>query len=96
MEYTLPISQIVDVEGVDENSQCRLMLTVNGIAPEVRANNEGEARLIALGVEIGCNAVAYKNSEVPVVTDMYSTKYESTHTAKQVMFERLAAVLGNE
>lgn len=96
MEYTLPISQIVDVEGVDENSQCRLMLTVNGIAPEVRANNEGEARLIALGVEIGCNAVAYKNSEVPVVTDMYSTKYDSTHTAKQVMFERLAAVLGNE
>lgn len=96
MEFTLPISQIVDVEGVDENSQCRLMLNVNGITPEVRANNEGEARVIALAVELCCNAVAYKNNEVPVVTDMYSTKYESTYTAKPVLFERLNAVMENE
>ncbi|MFA9380964.1 MAG: DUF3794 domain-containing protein [Acetanaerobacterium sp.] len=96
LEYTLPISQIVDMEGVDEESQCRLMLTVNGITAEVRANNEGEARVLAISVEIGCNAMAYKSSEVPVVTDMYSTKFESTFTAKQVTFERLAAVLSNE
>lgn len=96
LEYTLPISQIVDVEGVDENSQCRLMLNVNGITPEVRANNEGEARVLALSVEIACNAVAYKSADVPVVTDMYSTKYESTFTAKQVLFQRLNAVMGNE
>ncbi len=96
LEYTLPISQIVDVEGVDENSQCRLMLNVNGISPEVRANNEGEAKVIALSVELACNAMAYKSNEVAVVTDMYSTKYDSTYTAKQVLFQQLNSVIGNE
>lgn len=96
MEFTFPVSQIVDVEGVDENAQCRLTLGVNSVTPEVRANNEGEARVLALSFEVSCGVVAYKTAEVAVVTDMYSTKYESTFTAKQVSFERLNAVTGNE
>ncbi len=96
MEFTLPVSQIVDANGVTEESQCRLNLNVGGITTEVRGNNDGEARVLALNIDVVCNAVAYQNAEVPAITDLYSTKYKSTFSAKPVTFEKLAAVIGNE
>lgn len=96
MEYTLPVSQIIDVDGVDENSQCAVTLSVNSVTAEPKANGEGEARTVALNADINYGVKAYNNAEVPAVVDMYSTKYESDYQTKPIAVEKLNGIVSDE
>ncbi len=96
LEYTMPVSQIIDVDGVDENSKCAITLGVNGITADPKANNEGEAKMVALNADISYNVKAFANNEVPAVVDMYSTKYESAYQAKPIAVENLNGIMNSE
>lgn len=76
MEYALPVSQIVDADGVDEESVCDVALDVIQCEFTPKPNLDGESRLIAMDCTLGARVRAHRRQKLGLVTDCYSTEYE--------------------
>ncbi len=93
MEYALPISQIIDCEGVTEDCQCDVQLVVASCDVQPKLDESGEYTMIALDAKIMADIVAHQHMEVPVASDCYSTMYECGCKRKMVQFIRLVDVV---
>lgn len=76
MEYALPISQIVDLEGVEEDTPCEVDLMVVSCEFTPRVNLEGESRLLAMDCVMKARVRAHRHSHMTLITDCYSTECE--------------------
>jgi len=74
--HSMPISQIIEIEGVNENSiiDARLIVTSLEILP--KSDSSGEMRLLDISARICAVIRSYNPMEFPIVTDSYSTKYD--------------------
>ncbi len=73
MKFTIPFSQIIDVEGIDESFEAFVDITPGGcdIMPKGEGGSSLECELVLL---VNCTALKYETCEI--VTDAYSTCYE--------------------
>lgn len=85
----IPISQILEAEGIDEqcSSDVRLDVTCLEVTPKTDA--EGEQRLLDITARICASICAYVEAQAPVVTDAYSTAYDLNAERKIVRLSRL-------
>ena len=89
MDHNVPLSQIVDLEGVDEDCVCDVRFASVDIKAEAAAESDGENRLLAVELTLTASARAYRAEEFEVVTDAYSTEYESAVKTKKLSFENI-------
>lgn len=89
MEYSIPISQIMDVNGIDEDSICNVKLDVMNENVEIREDTSGENHLFDVEIRICVVATAYIDHNLSLITDVYSTKYEIKPSYKQTEIYRL-------
>lgn len=93
MEYTLPVSQVVDVEGLEEGCDCTVWYEVCDAAVQPKRNDAGENALLTLDISLNAMAKATKQAVMEAACDCYSTEYECRQEQKQVPFlEYLGAV----
>ena len=73
MKFTLPFSQIIDVEGIDEsfNADVDISAVSCEIIPKGEDSKSLECELVLL---VNCEAIKYETCQI--VTDAYSTCYE--------------------
>ncbi len=73
MRFTIPFSQIIDVEGIDESFEADVRITSSSceIIPSADSQTSLECELVML---VSCEAVKYETTDV--VTDAYSTCYD--------------------
>lgn len=73
MKFTIPFSQIIDIDGIDESFDAYVDITASGceIIPKGENSSSLECELVLL---VNCTALKYETCEV--VTDAYSTCYE--------------------
>ena len=73
MRFSVPFSQIIDVDGIDESFEASVDITPSGceIMPSADSQSTLECELVML---VNCVAVKYETADV--VTDAYSTCYE--------------------
>lgn len=73
MRFTIPFSQIIDVDGIDESFEANVRITASSceIMPVTDSQTSLECELVML---VSCEAVKYETADV--VTDAYSTCYE--------------------
>lgn len=90
-ESVLPISQIVDIEGINEDCCCVIDADVITLDVKPRTGMNGETRAIGLSAKILVSITAYCNAEVPVMYDVYCTKCCVNSTKDTVTFERMAS-----
>lgn len=93
MEYSLPISQIVDAEGADENSICDVQLVAASCDVQPKAAEDGEYRMVSLDAKLIAQVTAHRHTEIPVASDCYSTQYESSCKHCDVSFIRLVDIV---
>jgi len=93
MEYTLPISQIVDSEQANEDCECDLEMFIASCELTPKTGDDGEMNMLGLEARLGANLTVHRQSEVPVVSDCYSTKFEATPARSQVSFIRLIDII---
>ncbi|MCL2856626.1 MAG: DUF3794 domain-containing protein [Oscillospiraceae bacterium] len=93
MEYTLPISQIIDSEHASEDCECDLEVFIAGCELTPKTGDDGEMRMFGLEAKIGANLTVHRRSEVPVVSDCYSTKFEAVAARSPVSFIRLIDII---
>lgn len=90
MENSIPISQIIDMEGVDDTSTCDVRLSVLSFELQTKADSSGEIRLIEAAAKVSAGICAAKNISIDCITDAYSTQFEMQLQRKAFTFERLA------
>lgn len=71
MDVTIPISQIVDVDGIDDEYNCVINFDV--CSAEIAESEEQNSIDVMLLINVSCTG--YKNKQVNIVTDAYSTKF---------------------
>ena len=78
MGFSVPFSQVIDIEGIDSESEISIDIVSAGcsIAVKSSAPRELECEIIML---MNCSAVKYTSGEA--VTDAYSTLYECSCTS---------------
>jgi hypothetical protein len=93
MDHTVPISQIIDLEGVDEESICTVSFEVVNVKVEVTTDGEGENRILAIDVSLKAQASARRTQDFTAVADAYSPIFEMSLQMKQVALERVTDVI---
>lgn len=84
--HSMPISQIIDLEGADENSVCDVNVRVLSVCVSFKADSEGRNRLLDISVRACAGVSAYSESDICVVSDGYSTEYETESEFKNILF----------
>ena len=87
MEAVVPISQIVDMEGVNDKHICYVKLSVMDCSLEVKPSEAGENRLLGCDMTLDCIITASMENTVSLLTDVYSTEYETTFTKSSIKTE---------
>ena len=88
VDQMLPFSQILDVDGVDEECTCDISLTVASC--ELIPQQEFEENTtLTLDCEISVLAKVRREEEILSVCDVFSTLYESSCEQKQIDFEHV-------
>lgn len=93
MQYSLPVSQIIDCTGVDENSICDILITTQGCDITPKMGEENEYTKIELSAKIDVCITVHENKELSVNIDSYSTQYESKCSKKEMAFVSLEQMI---
>ncbi len=89
IENNLPFSQILDVEGVDEDSTVDLKAELTSLEIAVKPTALGNMSLMDIEAVIMVNACSYNCIDFPVLKDAYSTVCESKCSFRNVEVDRI-------
>ncbi|WP_312641694.1 SPOCS domain-containing protein [Hydrogenoanaerobacterium sp.] len=96
MQYNLPISQIIDLSGVDEDCKCDVRFRVISCDIKPKADLDGESTMLSAEVTLCAVAKAHRNTHVQAVTDAFSTTYESSFAERPITALRLIDVVDDK
>ncbi len=72
-EESFPFSQLIDIEGLNENCKCSSKVTVLFCDVSPRVNSNDEIRTFSATVKLNITVKAYCETEIPIILDAYST-----------------------
>ena len=75
VKHRIPFSQIVDVDGMDENTLCDYRAEVLSAEVQPIQNPNGENRLLSVSVKVALHAQCYQTDACNVVCDAFHTQY---------------------
>ena len=107
LQANIPISQILDVDGVNDTYDCFITFDVISADLNIKHDEAGDNRLVSVDLVVGANCVANRDRDIQLVTDVYSTNYavdfgmasvkvESTPRAVNENFVRKSGVENSE
>lgn len=89
MEYSVPISQILDIDGVDDGSKCRVSVSLEDCEIEPGTDSTGEDTLIECEIKMTAVVIAYKDENINMISDVYSKEYELETQYKNMSVSKL-------
>ncbi len=92
LDFSMPFSQIVDMDGIDETFECSITAEIINCNITVSADKNGDNRIIKFEPELRLNCRAVKNSEIMIATDAYSTVYPCETEFSVVSAEQLPVI----
>ena len=85
-EHRLPISQIIEVPGLEEESFCDVFLRLQCLRVLPRADSTGEVRLLDIASLVSAFVKVYEKKTQCVVTDCYATQLSLRVQRQEVSF----------
>ena len=74
LSHTMPLSQITDLEGIDETCEIRVEGKVSQLLVCAKADSSGAGRLIDVAARVSCYICGFKRKEYEYISDCYCTK----------------------
>ncbi len=84
VEHSMPISQIIEMDGINEASLNCLNMCVSSCETVVKADSAGDMRLIDLNARISAFMAAFDETPVTLISDAYSTEYDAKNATKSI------------
>ncbi|HRR76759.1 MAG: DUF3794 domain-containing protein [Ruminococcus sp.] len=92
LSFTLPYSQIIDIDGIDESFECRVEPEVISCEAVPAAGKDGENRLLRCETELMLRCQGVKTSTAMLVTDAYSTVYPCETETSEIRTEQIPVI----
>lgn len=92
VQHEIPFSQIIDVEGLNDEWTCDVELDCLAVDIHISVNQNGESRLLSVNVKLCARVQCYKNGASEVVTDAYSVRCPVSLESKPLQTEHLLDV----
>lgn len=88
MSFTMPYSQIIDMEGLDESYT--VSVKTECLTKDITAvsGTDGENKTIRAELKLCINCFAYKTITIELVSDLYSTAYPCEYAVKELAIEQ--------
>ncbi len=90
VEHTMPVSQIIEAQGIDENTDNCVHLDVCSFEAVPKADSAGEMKLMDITARVSAFVTACREKELETVCDAYSTQYEAECEKQMMSFETLS------
>ena len=88
VEYDFPISQIIDLPGVDDGFSCKVDFTVASAELEPKTALDGDARAVSAELSFFCSCSCTASAQKELICDLYSTLCETTVSGKRIDLRR--------
>lgn len=95
VEHTMPISQIIEAEGIDENTNNCVHLDVCSFEAVPKADSAGEMKLMDITARVTAFVTACCEKELETVCDAYSTEYEADCEKQMMSLETLSGAFSD-
>lgn len=95
MQLSMPFSQIIEMEGVDESYESMVEAEVVSCDIISKENGDGDCKLIDCEILILIECTAIKNNTTNIVMDAYSTKYPCNFEVKNAKIEKCPVMLND-
>ena len=92
VQHEIPFSQIIDVDGLNDEWQCDVSLEVLSSDVQINTNQNGESCLLAINVKLLATVQCYRTGAAEVVTDAYSAYCPLRLDSKRMDTSYLTAV----
>ena len=89
MEHSMPISQIMEIEGAEEDCTADVALTVSALEIAAKTDASGALRLLDTTVTVCASVELYQDFDTNVILDAYSTQYEMQVQQNPVELRRI-------
>lgn len=89
MDFLIPISQIIDVMGANDDYKCVVSFDVIGVEMNLKAGGDGECKSFEAEFTMKVCLEANKNDEANLINDIYSTGYEVQTNCNKIKIEQL-------
>ncbi len=86
LEYTLPISESIDINATGDEALCTAFYRVTGWELQPKCDLDGEAKLLDLEVQLTAQVLIHQNTALSLVSDCYCTEYEAEFQTKNLCF----------
>lgn len=93
MEATIPLSQIIDLNGVTDTHSCYAEFDVMDCDLEIKQGDDGESRVLGCDITVDCKVSAYKEAKISPVCDLYSTDYDMEYSSSAIKVEHAPRTL---
>ncbi len=84
IEHSLPVSQIIEMNGLHENSLAAIKFNIISCQAFTKVDSKGEMKLIDLSVNVSANLNAFEIIPFSLIKDCYSTEYETQNSTKSL------------
>lgn len=87
MQFTLPFSQIIDLEGIDERFDCSIDAEIVSCELEPHSDADGNNKIIECTIVLLIKCQANRIATIELVTDEYSTSFKSNCSKSDIKLE---------
>lgn len=89
VEHSIPISQIIDFEGIDEDFTCSSTLEVVKYDIDMQIEDDGECRSFVAQLNLRAHCEAGRNKTIQLIDDCYSTCFQTQASVERMKLEKL-------
>lgn len=75
-DYTLPFSEILDADGVDENCLCITNIEIINHTVNIKSDYSESNKAVSFEIKLSATALGYNTKEIEPIDDAYSTDYD--------------------
>lgn len=95
IEHSMPISQIIEVEGISDDCTTDICCDVVSLEVQPKPDSDGKIRLLDINARVSVTVTAYRECEAQLLTDAYSTEYELKEECQTVELPHLCEILND-
>ena len=93
MDFNLPLSAVVEVEGMDDESLCDVSMELLNLSLEPAQDNDGEYRCLQMEAVVLTMVRAHCSYEAECCTDCYSTRHQCGFHTKTCSTQQLGSLV---
>lgn len=84
IEHSMPVSQIIEADGVNETDLCSIRLDVCSCEAVPKSDSSGEIRLIEFNAVLNAFLGSFNETDISLISDAYSTDYDVKTAVKNM------------